>query len=1740
VEQLEDRVTPSTLIPLTGVRDHVFDPTRGLLYITRSTGTVERYDVNAGTLLSPLSVGTSLNGLDITPDGNFLYVAEGQLSGGRGVVHKVDLNTGTVTDLTYTGDNGTFDIAIANNGKAFFDAMFAGSGWVGFRQIDLATDAITTRTDTGGSGGGGQVRQNSLISRGADRSLLFVTESNISNGPIFTYDAASDSFPRHLQTGGFHDNDLSAVNRSGSLIALESGSGISILDRDLNAVQTLPGVDGGMAFDPLRDTLYAVNSTTDQIIAYNTTTWAERFRMPVDQNVGASSAFGSGVMTVSSDSRFLFLSVGNGVRVYELPNNPGVAASLQVSGFPAFIGQGTPGSFTVTVQDNLGDTVTTYTGTVTFSSSDGSATLPGSYTFTPADQGQHTFTATFNTVGTQTLTARDQAMPSIMGSQTGIIVHAPGAALIPVTAHRDLVYDPVRNLLYITTSNGRVERYDPVGGTLLAPFAVGNTLNGADITPDSAFLYVAEGQQVGAGGLVRKVNLATGAATSISYSGGAGTWDIAITNNGRAFFDSRFAGSGSVNLNQIDLSTDAVTTRRSVTQDTNLARGADRSFLFITQANISSGPINAYNPATDSFVLTQDRGTAAFYDNQLLTVNRNGTLVATELGFANSGSLYYGVSIMDRNLNAVENLGPNFDGGILFDPTRDLLYAIDSTADQIVAFDTNTWTERFRIAVGENLGPSTAFGSGVMAVSNDGRFLFLGTPSGVRVYGLPENPGVVSQLRVSGFPAFTGQGTPGTFTVTALDALGSVVTNYTGTVTFTSSDGSAALPGSYTFTPADQGRHTFTATFNTVGTQTLTARDQAMPSITGSEGGIQIHNNVVSVVPVLNHRDLVYDPQRGLLYISTADGRVQVYDPATQTLLAPFNVGTSLNAIDITPDGSAAYVAESVRGATQGFLRKLNLTTGAVTNLAYNVGGGESGSWDVAIANNGKAFFSTRFEGSGFVQVREVLLSTDALRNRLGVTQNTHLQRGADRSLLALAQSNISSGPLNTYNAATDTFSPETDLGLFHDRTMLAVNRNGTLVAVELFNGNVQIRDRNLVLIQTLIGLDGGVAFDPVRDLLYAVNSTTDQIIAFNTSNFTERFRIPVGENVGSETPLGNGVMTLSDDGQYLFLATAAGVRVYNVGSLLPLTASPPLPASTGFTIHLSRPIDPALLNLYDQENGTLGPPDVVLTGPGGQAVRGSVVLNATNTAFTFIATGGMLAPGTYTVTLRSAANGFVDTAGGLLDGNGDLTPGDDFTASFTIAPFSGVTVGIPDFMRGPGQAVNVPADGTGLPLRLSDGAGVTAVSLTLRYDPRLLRITGASAAAGATVTLDTSIPGTAVLTFTSPTPLAAGPIDFVTLAAAVPDDAPYAFKEILNLTGVRVNNGAIAALDDDGLHVVGYLGDVTGNAVYTSADATRALRVALGLDGGFPAYQLADPVVIADVTGNGAITSTDATRILQAALGIPQTSIPPLPGIVPMIPTTGPDPLLNIPNTFRARPGEAVTVPVNLDLSEGLQTADIALSYDPRRLEVRGVEDVRRGSLTGDFEVFGVNLDARAGTIRVALGRTAGAVTGRGSGSVLEITFRVKPNALPGRAIINLRQSVNQTRTLLNDGGLELNPSPSNEAGDALDGVIRIMGREKPAAPRDPRLRPRAEAGNSLLAGLRRRPDGEHDEESAAPPDRSAADAFFRLLGTARAVSDDGALDLEQPLVNSGCERHDLLDEGERLDDLQDDARRW
>lgn len=160
----------------------------------------------------------------------------------------------------------------------------------------------------------------------------------------------------------------------------------------------------------------------------------------------------------------------------------------------------------------------------------------------------------------------------------------------------------------------------------------------------------------------------------------------------------------------------------------------------------------------------------------------------------------------------------------------------------------------------------------------------------------------------------------------------------------------------------------------------------------------------------------------------------------------------------------------------------------------------------------------------------------------------------------------------------------------------------------------------------------------------------------------------------------------------------------------------------------------------------------------------------------------------------------------------------------------------------------------------------------------------GALLPAGALLEANLSTPGQAVIALVLLEPLGAGALDLVTLHAEVPSTAPYRSAAVLDLAAVSLNDGGIPVVADDGVQVVAYFGDATGNATYSALDAQRVLRVAVGLDSGFAAYPTVDPVVVADVTGNGTLSALDGTRVLQKVVGQVRPEIPPLPAPVPPI----------------------------------------------------------------------------------------------------------------------------------------------------------------------------------------------------------------------------------------------------------------
>ena len=279
----------------------------------------------------------------------------------------------------------------------------------------------------------------------------------------------------------------------------------------------------------------------------------------------------------------------------------------------------------------------------------------------------------------------------------------------------------------------------------------------------------------------------------------------------------------------------------------------------------------------------------------------------------------------------------------------------------------------------------------------------------------------------------------------------------------------------------------------------------------------------------------------------------------------------------------------------------------------------------------------------------------------------------------------------------------------------------------------------------------------------------------------------------GSENTLH---FTPDDNGEYLVTlsvtaegrGTGTASRTINVTQLpsLSLAVSQLTDLPTGFTLQLSRPFVAAGLNLYDQ-GGSLGPADVTVIGASTGAVQGSLVVGTDN-RITFLKTGGLLAPDTYTVTLAALANGFKDAAANLLDGNGDGTPGDNYR---------------PDLHRraGPSQRRRRSAFRTSsaasasrqcagqrhrpFPFMLSTGHNVSQVTMTLRLrsglaDHHRLRPRLAASRRDGQRRSEHAGAGRGHGRARAASSAHGRATRLIRLTAQVPDNAPYGDKEIL------------------------------------------------------------------------------------------------------------------------------------------------------------------------------------------------------------------------------------------------------------------------------------------------------------------------------------------------------------------------
>jgi hypothetical protein len=133
-----------------------------------------------------------------------------------------------------------------------------------------------------------------------------------------------------------------------------------------------------------------------------------------------------------------------------------------------------------------------------------------------------------------------------------------------------------------------------------------------------------------------------------------------------------------------------------------------------------------------------------------------------------------------------------------------------------------------------------------------------------------------------------------------------------------------------------------------------------------------------TLIPLTTRRDIVFDHAGQHLYITTSDGFVQSYNLVSGTFDASYNLGGSLNGLDIAPDDSFLLAAQDNLQGSQIVVHRLNLVTGAVVNIGFAPAGeAADGAWDVAIASNGLGMVTSAWGGPDLpTSIKSIFLPT--------------------------------------------------------------------------------------------------------------------------------------------------------------------------------------------------------------------------------------------------------------------------------------------------------------------------------------------------------------------------------------------------------------------------------------------------------------------------------------------------------------------------------------------------------------------------------------------------------------------------------------------------------------------------------------------------------------------------------------------------------------------------------------------
>lgn len=317
---------------LTAATEFAYDSTRSLFYVATRDGGVYALDPTRGTLDQKAFIpGALLSGLDVSPDGTFLLVADQQTTAGssQSTLHRVSLPSWNVVDLSYRIDDfsfGSFDVSIAKNNVGVVTGGGSSSvlGIVSPGPVGANVSAWV---------GGYLINTRSYLISSESRNYTLIIQPGDSGGPMALFNAQTGVYLGRANDPsldyGFNTGSAD-ISEAAGLIIKSVYKHAYLYDLSLNFKGDISNIFGTdyswFQFNAAGHQLFVASDWGD-IKVYDVLTWKQvatisttaTFDGRINQasgmvNYGAAQS----AMEVSDDGRFLLLRVNGGLEVVDL------------------------------------------------------------------------------------------------------------------------------------------------------------------------------------------------------------------------------------------------------------------------------------------------------------------------------------------------------------------------------------------------------------------------------------------------------------------------------------------------------------------------------------------------------------------------------------------------------------------------------------------------------------------------------------------------------------------------------------------------------------------------------------------------------------------------------------------------------------------------------------------------------------------------------------------------------------------------------------------------------------------------------------------------------------------------------------------------------------------------------------------------------------------------------------------------------------------------------------------------------------------------------------------------------------------------------------------------------------------------------------------------------------------------------------------------------------------------------